>query len=113
MSIVTSQLVSSAILQLPFVNKVGEPLTNGVVTFYKSDMVTLKNIYYQATPGNYIAAPNPMTLSGAGTPVDVNGNDIILFYYPYSETDSNVFEPYFIRKLPTFRRCFQFSKMLK
>lgn len=102
MAIVTSQLISAAVLQLPFVNKVGEPLTNGIVTFYKSDMVTLKNIYYQATPGVYIAAPNPMTLSGAGTPVDVNGNDIILFYYPYSETDSNVFEPYFVTAYDQF-----------
>ena len=102
MAIVTSQLVSSAILQLPFVDKIGNPLTNGIVTFYKSDMVTLKNIYYQATPGVYIAAPNPMTLSGAGTPVDVNGNDIILFYYPYSETDSTVFEPYFVTAYDQF-----------
>ena len=102
MSIVTSQLISAAVLQLPFVNKEGLPLTNGIVTFYKSDMVTLKNIYYQATPGVYIAAPNPMTLSGAGTPVDVNGNDIILFYYPYSETDSNVFEPYFVTAYDQF-----------
>ena len=99
MAIVTSKLISSAILQLPFVNKQGEPLTEGVITFYKSDMVTLKNVYYQSgTPGNYtyIVAPNPMTLSGAGTPVDTNGNDIILFYYPYSETNSNVSEPYFV-----------------
>lgn len=102
MSIVTSQLISAAVLQLPFVDKVGDPLTNGVITFYKSDMVTLKNVYYQATPGNYIAAPNPMTLSGAGTPVDVNGNDIILFYYPYSETDSTVFEPYFVTAYDQF-----------
>ncbi len=102
MSIVTSQLISAAVLQLPFVDKSGLPLTNGLVTFYKSDMVTLKNIYYQATPGVYIAAPNPMTLSGAGTPVDVNGNDIILFYYPYSETDSTVFEPYFVTAYDQF-----------
>lgn len=102
MSIVTSQLISAAVLQLPFISKVGQALTNGIVTFYKSDMVTLKNIYYQSTSGVYIAAPNPMTLSGAGTPVDVNGNDIILFYYPYSETDSNVFEPYFVTAYDQF-----------
>lgn len=102
MAIVTSQLISAAVLQLPFVDKVGDPLTNGVITFYKSDMITLKNVFYQATPGNYIAAPNPMTLSGAGTPMDVNGNDIILFYYPYSETDSNVSEPYFVTAYDEF-----------
>jgi hypothetical protein len=99
MAIVTSKLISAAVLQLPFVDKEGEPLTQGVVTFYQPDMVTLKNVYYQSgTPGNYtyIAAPNPMTLSGAGTPTDVNGNDIILFYYPYSETDSNISQPYFV-----------------
>lgn len=99
MAIVVSQLISAAVLQLPFVDKQGDPLTNGVVTFYQSDMITLKNVYYQSgTPGNYtyLAAPNPMVLSGAGTPVDVNGNDIILFYYPYSETDSAISQPYFI-----------------
>jgi hypothetical protein len=96
MAIVVSQLISAAVLQLPFVDKQGDPLTNGVVTFYQSDMVTFKNIYYQASPGNYIAAPNPLTLSGAGTPMDVNGNDIILFYYPYSETDANISQPYFV-----------------
>ena len=58
--IVVSQLISAAVLQLPFVDKQGDPLTNGVVTFYKTDMVTLKNVYYQASFGNYIAAPNPM-----------------------------------------------------
>lgn len=99
MAIVVSQLISAAVLQLPFVDKEGDPLTAGVVTFYQPDMVTLKNVYYQSgTPGNYtyIAAPNPLILSGAGTPMDVNGNDIILFYYPYSETDSSISQPYFI-----------------
>jgi hypothetical protein len=99
MAIVLSQLISAAVLQLPFVNKEGQPLTNGVVTFYEPDMVTLKNVYYQAgTPGffSFVPAPNPMVLSGAGTPMDANGNDIILFYYPFSETDSNVSQTYFI-----------------
>lgn len=104
--ITVSQLICPAVLQLPFVDKVGDPLTNGVITFYQSDMITLKNIYYQATPGNYIAAPNPMTLSGAGTPMDVNGNDIILFYYPYDDdplTFNNLVSvPYFVTAYDQF-----------
>ena len=112
--IVVSQLISAAVLQLPFVDKQGDPLTNGVVTFYKTDMVTLKNVYYQASFGNYIAAPNPMILSGAGTPMDVNGNDIILFYYPYDDNpltfDSNVFQPYFVTAYDEFGTL-QFTRL--
>ena len=99
MAIVLDQLISPAVLQLPFRDKTSVPLAGGVVTFYQLDQVTLKNVYYQSGgpgPVTYIAAPNPMTLTAAGTPADVNGNDILLFYYPYNESNSLLSQPYYI-----------------
>lgn len=100
MAIVPGQLIAAAMLQDLLVDKLGEPLVDGIVTCYQDNSrTTLKNWYYQSgTPGNYtyIPLPNPMTLSAAGTIVDVNGNDTIPFWYPYSETDNTVFQPYFI-----------------
>ncbi len=105
MPIVVSQLVSAAMLQDPFVDKEGKPLADGLVIMTTMDKVTLKNWYYDAgTPGNpsYIALPNPMTLSAAGTIVDVNGEDTIPFYYPWSETNPNVAQLYFVRVFDQF-----------
>jgi hypothetical protein len=89
--IVTSQLICPAILQNLVDSKTGIPLAGGVVTFYRQqDMSTLKNVYYQvgsAPPYTYVAAPNPMILSATGSTVDTNGNDVLLFYYPYLDQD--------------------------
>lgn len=93
-------LVSAAMLQDFIISKTGVPLDKGVITLYRdNDRLVLKNWYYQSgSPGNYnyIKLPNPMTLSAAGTMVDVNGADIIPFYYPRSEEDETVEEKYYI-----------------
>lgn len=100
MAIVVSQLVSAAILQNYLEDKSAVPLSAGIVTFYEdSNHTILKNVYQQtgvAGAYNYIAAPNPMTLSAAGTFTDQNGNDILLFYYPWDENDSAIAQPYFV-----------------
>ncbi len=101
MAINPQLLVSAAVLQLYFVDKdTGIPLSNGTITFYQDNARTfLKNVYYQTgIPGNYVflPAPNPMSLSAVGTPQDDNGNDIILFYYPFDENDSNVQQLYYV-----------------
>ena len=101
MAINPSLLVSAAVLQLYFVDKdTGTPLSDGTITFYQDNARTfLKNVYYQTgVPGNYVylPAPNPMTLSAVGTPQDDNGNDILLFYYPFDENDSNIQQLYFV-----------------
>lgn len=101
MAINVPQLISAAMLQDYFVDKVlGTPLSGGIVTMYQDkNRQKLKNWYYQSgTPGayTYIALPNPMTLSGVGTIVDVGGNDVIPFYYPYSEEDGTTQETYYI-----------------
>lgn len=106
MTVIDSQLISSPTLQDELVSKLGIALSNGVVSFYESDMVTFKNWYYQSGTGGgpftYIAGPNPMTLSAAGTFVDVGGNDIIPFWNPWSETDPTIPEFYFITVFDQF-----------
>jgi hypothetical protein len=94
-------LVSAPMLQDYFVDKdTGLPLQNGIVTCYQDNSrTTLKNWYYQTgVPGNYtyIPLPNPMVLSAVGTIVDVNGNDTIPFFYPFSELDNSTVQTYYI-----------------
>lgn len=94
-------LVAAAMLQDYIVRKDdGFPLANGIITLYKDTARSFyKNWYYQTgTPGayTYIALDNPLTLSSVGTIQDPNGNDVIPFYYPFSEDDENVKEAYYI-----------------
>lgn len=112
MPINLSLLIASPTLQDALISKTGIPLANGIVTAYSNTNQTmLKNWYYQsgtAPPYNYITLPNPMTLSAAGTIVDVNGNDIIPFFYPYA-SDNITQETYFITVYDQFG-TFQFSR---
>lgn len=101
MAINTSLLIAAPMLQDYLVDKsTGLPLVQGTVTLYQDNSrTTLKNWYYQTgTPGNYtyITLPNPLTLSAVGTIVDVNGNDTIPFFYPYSELDNSTPQAYYI-----------------
>lgn len=93
-------LIAAAVLQDYLVDKDATPMSAGTVTCYHDNSrTTLKNWYYQSgTPGAYvyIALPNPLTLSAAGTICDANGVDTIPFFYPYSETDPNVRDAYYI-----------------
>lgn len=95
-----NKLVSAAMLQDFLIDKDGTPMSGGTITMYHDNSrTTLKNWYYQSgTPGNYtyITLPNPLTLSAAGTICDINGVDTIPFYYPWSETDENVPDPYYV-----------------
>jgi hypothetical protein len=101
MAINTALLIAAPILQDYFVDKTtGLPLSGGIVTFYQDNSrTTLKNVYYQSgSPGayTYIPLPNPLTLSDVGTIEDANGNDVIPYFYPYSETDNTTKQPYYI-----------------
>jgi len=100
MPINTDLLIAASMLQDSFVDKNGQPMSAGVITCYQDNSrTTLKNWYYQSgTPGNYtyIKLPNPLTLSAAGTICDINGVDTIPFFYPYSELDQTVRQPYYI-----------------
>jgi hypothetical protein len=100
MAINPELLIAAAMLQDYLVDKPGIPMAYGTITCYQDNSrTTLKNWYYQSgTPGNYtyIRLPNPLTLSAAGTICDINGVDTIPFYYPYSELDETVLQPYYI-----------------
>jgi hypothetical protein len=101
MAIDPSLLIAAPILQDYFVDKTtGAPLSGGIVTMYQDNSrTTLKNWYYQSgSPGayTYIPLPNPLTLSDVGTIEDANGNDVIPFFYPYSELDNTTKQPYYV-----------------
>lgn len=97
-------LIAAPMLQDSFVDKDGSPMSAGIITCYRDNSrTTLKNWYYQSSNfadanGNYTFSPlpNPLTLSAAGTICDVNGVDTIPFFYPYSEQNQTVAEPYYI-----------------
>lgn len=101
MAIDPSLLIAAPVLQDYLVDKTtGGPLSGGVITLYQDNSrTTLKNWYYQSgSPGayTYIPLPNPATLSDVGTIEDLNGNDTIPFFYPYSELDNSTKQPYYI-----------------
>ena len=93
-------LIAAPMLQDFIIDKDSTPMAAGTITCYQDNSrTTLKNWYYQSgTPGNYtyIKLPNPLTLSAAGTICDINGVDTIPFFYPYSELDDVVVQPYYI-----------------
>jgi hypothetical protein len=94
-------LISAAILQDYLVDKLtGKPLANGIISMYHDNARTFyKNWYYQTgIPGAYTYIPldNPLHLSSVGTIQDPNGNDVIPFYYPYSEADETISDPYYV-----------------
>ncbi len=75
-------------LQEYFVDKdTGLPLSGGYVFFYSDiSRTVLKNVYtLSGSPPNYqyTALPNPIQLSAVGTIQDVNGNDVLPYYFPF------------------------------
>lgn len=94
--------VTSTPLQWIFLDKnTGEPLADGSVYFYSDvNRTTYKSVYeLQGNQANYTykALPNPLRLSGIGTPMDVAGNDVIPYFYPWNELDPSKQELYFIK----------------
>lgn len=102
MAILPELLVASPTLQDFLIGKDALPLAAGVVTCYHDNSrTTLKNWYYQSgTPARYtwIALPNPLTLSAAGTIQNANGDDVIPFFYPWFLADDGIqaYDPYYI-----------------
>lgn len=103
MAIDVTLLEQSLVLQDYFVDKdTGTPLAAGKITLYKdNDRQQLKNWYYQSnsatSPPTFVALANPLTLSSYGTIQDPNGNDVIPFFYPYDEDNSQLQQSYFIK----------------
>lgn len=101
MAINPELLVAAAMMQDPFIdNSTLLPMSAGVITMYQdSSRTTLKNWYYlTGQPGayNWLPLDNPLTLSAQGTIQDPSGNDCIPYYYPYSETDNETPQPYYV-----------------
>ncbi len=69
----------------------GEPNSFGTIEFWQDDnRVVPKNVFQlTGAPPNYTytALPNPITLSAVGTPSDVNGNNVAIYYFPYDAND--------------------------
>lgn len=97
-------LIAAPMLQDLLVDKsTGEPMSAGIINLYQdNNRIVRKNWYYQTNisgiQGQYTYLPldNPLTLSLAGTIQDLNGNDVIPFYYPYDENDQTVDQAYYI-----------------
>lgn len=89
-----------------FVNKdTGKPLANGTVTFYKdNDRTKLKNIYTLSgvppySSASYVALPNPLTLSISGNPLDFDGNNVDIYFFPYEgnpDDENDTVELYYV-----------------
>lgn len=88
------KLILAPSIQEYFVDKdSGFPLSGGFVTFYKDQARTIKKDIYQliGSPGDYsyVVLPNPIILSSVGTPQDEDGDDVVIYYYPYEGTPSD------------------------
>lgn len=87
-------------LESYFVDKsTGLPLSNGYVRFWVDDNRTTPKAVYEQTgsPPNYIYTPlpNPLPLSGVGTPQNAVGDNVAVYYYPYD--DFGNIETYFVQ----------------
>ncbi len=72
-----------------FVNKdTGQPLSNGTVRFFRDSVRNVPKPVYQLSGApptyNYVSLGSTITLSNAGNAQDANGNNIVLYYKPYS-----------------------------
>ena len=67
----------------------GLPLSNGYVQFFQDTSRTTPKTVYQITgsPPNYTYSPlsNPLVLSAIGVPVNSDGDQVPIYYYPYDD----------------------------
>lgn len=92
MAIIDSQLVHQPQIEQKFLDPNTLGPVNGIVTFFKTDKTTLKNIYIETfDPENpFEVAENPQTLLVTGA------FEQPIYYYFYDETDNTTEELYFI-----------------
>lgn len=91
MSGLLSTYITGVDLNQYFSDKVNaEAMANGAIYFYKdNDRTSFKTVYELVSNGavppnySYEPLPNPILLSGNGTIVDSNNNQVALYYYPY------------------------------
>jgi hypothetical protein len=80
-------------LQEFFINPAdGLPLSNGTVTYKidsaRSDLKSVFELTGNFGSYDFTALPNPLHLSGVGTPINGAGQEIRVYYYPYDENGS-------------------------
>lgn len=90
MSGLDPRYVTSKMLEENYVDIItGEPLAGGRLFFYKdnnrTDFKTVFTLSGDAPNYSYVALPNPVNLSSSGSPVDVSGNNIKIYYFPFDE----------------------------
>lgn len=90
---INTHYVTTKALEEYLVNRTtGEPLAGGTVEFYKDDdRLVAKNVYQlTGAPPNYdfIALPNPLTLSAVGTIQNGDGDNVALYYLPYTSAEA-------------------------
>lgn len=92
----------------------GEPLSGGVVTFYRdSQRNDTKNVWQIAgTSPNYTFTQldNPMTLSSIGTFVDSSGNPVVPYFLPYRTTADGTEVDYYYVAVESSGGVFQFDR---
>lgn len=76
-----------------FVDKdTGLPLAGGTLSFYRDTArSTPKTVYQLVLVGaeyQYVALPNPVTLSAVGTCMDSGGDNVLVYGYPYLESSA-------------------------
>lgn len=91
--------ITDASLEEYFVDKeTGLPLSGGMVYFWQDVNRTVPKAIFtisgSAPNYTFVQLPNPMTLSGVGTPQDGGGNNVPIYYYPY-DADGNI-DRYFV-----------------
>jgi hypothetical protein len=112
--------IASLSLQEFFVNKdvdspvdSGLPLSAGIVTFFRDasreDMKPVYTISGDYPNYTFTALPNPLTLSPVGTPQDNDGNDIVIYYFPFISESDNTPDLYYVTvesagRVPQFTR---------
>jgi len=93
------QYVTAPNLQEYFVDKdSGLPLAGGKIFFYSDvNRTTPKTVYELEGNGanyTYVPLPNPIILSAVGTVQDNDGNDVIIYYFPFDASGNE--ELYYI-----------------
>lgn len=101
MSLDTNYMIAPSIEEY-FVDKdTGLPLANGKVYFYSdTNRTTLKPIFtISGTAPNYsyVQLDNPVTLSAVGTFQDDNGNNVLPYYFPFTDSTASVIDLYYIQ----------------
>jgi hypothetical protein len=78
----------------------GAPLAGGYIQFWEdANRTNPKPVFQKQNIGadpvtgdpiyRYVQLSNPVQLSGVGTPQDANGNNVLIYYYPF-DVDGNV-----------------------